>query len=129
MTSQARYRIIISIVQLIIGAAALFVICTAMLNALDQLIMVTALSGVLLNLLISIQVARRDLLAGLFAALAFGGPALLLALLNLGDALAEGSAKPFLFWILVTIMAITPGMAGAWSVFMFRQQQRIRNNN
>lgn len=123
MTSkQKRFRTIMPVLQFLIGAVATFFLLVGLMNELDSLILATALAGACINLLISTLGARRDLYAGLYAALAFGGAALLLALLSLGDVIMSANARPLLFWLLVALIAVTPGMAGVWGVFVLARR-------
>lgn len=120
-SSPTQFRIVMPCVQLLLGAGATYLLVLGLLNGVNALIMTAAISGVLLNLIVATLTARRDLAAGFYAALAFGAAALVLALLSMGN------AKPFIFWLLVTVMAITPGMAGVWGVFMYRRQQILNS--
>ncbi len=121
-SKQKRFRIIMPVLQFLVGAVATFFLLVGLMNELDSLILTTALAGAFINLFISTLSARRDLYAGLYAAVAFGGAALLLSLLSLGDVIMSANARPLLFWLLVAIVAVMPGMAGVWGVFMLARR-------
>lgn len=122
MNQQKRFRIVMPVLQFLIGTLATFFLLVGLMNEMDGLILLVALAGAFINLLISTLSARRDLYAGLYAALAFGGAALLLSLLSLGDVIMSANARPLLFWLLVAMVAVVPGMAGVWGVFMLARR-------
>jgi len=98
--------------QFILGGMAFFCLFAALFNGLDRLAIVATFAGLALNMLISAFIARRDIGGGVTAAMTFGGPALLFSFFSLGDALIEGNARPFLFWLSCGVIAISFGLLG-----------------
>lgn len=101
------------IAQMILGGVMFFVFFATLFNGLDQWIVVTAVTGLGLNFVTSLLLAKRSIRDGALAAVVYAGPALLFAAFSLGDAVFLGRPEPFVFWFLGALAATGAGMLGA----------------
>lgn len=101
-------------IHLAIGIVLFFIFFAAIFNGLDHLIYISGAAVLITNALVSYFISRKNKADGIKAALIFASPALLLTALSIGDAVANGNIKAFLFWSSYAVVSAIAGLVGVF---------------
>ena len=113
----------IVIIQIILGIFAFFLFFAGIFNGHTQYVILVGAVSLLATLVISYYAGRQSKSTGIKAALGFASPALLFAILSVGDALSAGKFEPLMFWSAAGVSAFVAGLLGV--VFARRSQHAV----
>lgn len=86
-----------------------------MFNGIPTLMYAAGIGALIENFLVSWSLAGSEAKMGIKSALFFAAPALLFALFSLGDLIANGNQKAFLFWFAAGVLASSAGFVGVFT--------------
>lgn len=108
---------------LVLGVIFFFLFFASMFNGLTESMIWWGSLGALANFAVSAFIARKDLKTAIRAAVAFGSPPLLLAILGIGDLLTWHKPLAVFFWMLVSGAAMVSGLIGVFMMWYFTPEE------